>query len=83
MGLLVWVRKETMLSMTCRKLNPKWEEAYKVLEVLLGGSAYVLKNLFTGRTVQRAAVHVKPYHGSEEWLIEPPGRVLDRDPDEV
>ncbi|KAG0714265.1 Transposon Tf2-9 polyprotein [Chionoecetes opilio] len=79
-GALVWVRKETTIPGTCRKLNVKWDGVYRVVEVRLGGSVYVLENVFTEKQVQRAAEQVKPYHGSEEWLVEPVERVLQPDP---
>ncbi|KAG0700809.1 hypothetical protein GWK47_025451 [Chionoecetes opilio] len=79
-GALVWVRKETTIPGTCRKLNVKWDGIYRVVEVRLSGSVYVLKNIFTEKEVQRAAEQVKPYHGSEEWLVEPVERVLQPDP---
>ncbi len=56
---------------TCRKLNVKWDGVYRVLEVVMDGSVHVLENLHTGQRVQRAAEQVKPYVGSEEWLVEP------------
>ncbi|KAG0727867.1 Transposon Tf2-9 polyprotein [Chionoecetes opilio] len=79
-GALVWVRKETTIPGTCRKLNVKWHGIYRMMEVRLSGSVYVLKNVFTGKEVQRAAEQVKPYHGSEEWLVEPVESVLQPDP---
>ncbi len=50
------------------------------MEVLLDGSANVLENLFTGTHIQRAAAQVKPYFGSEEWLLKPPEQVFEPDP---
>ncbi|XP_076065294.1 uncharacterized protein LOC143039303 [Oratosquilla oratoria] len=46
-GSLVWIRKETTLPNTCRKLDSKWEGPYKVVGVLAGHSVYVLENPFT------------------------------------
>ena len=68
---LVWVRKETAIPGTCRKLNVKWDGPYRVVEVKMDGSAYVLENVFTGTQIQRAAGQVKPYYGTEEWILEP------------
>lgn len=79
-GVLVWVRKETTAPGTCRKLNPKWDGPYRVVEKLLEGSVYVVENVFTGKRIQRAADKVKPYHGSEEWLLEPQDSVFEPDP---
>ena len=81
-GALVWVRSETTVPGTCKKLNPKWNGVYRVEEVLLDGSAYIVKNVFTGQMLQRAAAQVKPYDGKEEWLIEPPSVPCDPNPEE-
>ncbi len=70
-GALVWVKRETTLPGTCRKLNPRWDGPFKVVEVIREGGAYLLQNLFTGQAVQWTAEKVKPYHGSDEWLTEP------------
>ncbi len=51
-GSLVWVRRETAMPCTCRKLNPRWDGIYRVVEKLLGGSVYVMESLFTGKKVQ-------------------------------
>lgn len=80
-GSLVWVRRETAVPGTCRKLNPRWDGVYRVSEVLLEGSAYIFENVFTGKQIQRAAPQVKSYCSEEEWLLEPPTRVFDPDPD--
>ncbi len=69
-GTLVWVKRETTLPGTCRKLNPRRDGPFKVVEVIKEGGAYLLQNLFTGQAVQRTAEKVKPYHGSDEWLTE-------------
>ncbi len=71
MGKLVWVKAETTQPNTCRKLNRKWRGPYRVVEVIRDGSAYILQNIFDGKEIQRAAekVKVKPYFGSEEWLM--------------
>lgn len=44
---------------------------YRVLEVLISDSVYVLESLFTENKVQREAGQVKPYNGREDWLTEP------------
>ena len=79
-GSLVWVKREVTQPGTSKKLNPKWEGPFKVVEVIREGSAYLLENLFTGQSVQRTAEKVKPYCGSEEWLTEP--RNLESAPEE-
>lgn len=79
-GTLVWIKKETTVPGTCRKLNIKWDGIYRVVEVVMDGSVYVVENVFTGQRVQRAADHVKPYYGSEEWLVEPLENVCAPDP---
>jgi len=68
---LVWVKRETAEPGTCTKLNVRWDGPYKVVEVIRDGGAYMVQNPFTGQQVQRAAEKVKPYYGSEEWLLEP------------
>ena len=68
---LVWVRNETVIPNTSRKLNPKWIGPYRVTEVVRGGAKYRLVNLFDDTVLERAADKVKPYVGQEEWLIEP------------
>ncbi len=67
---------------TCKKLNPKWHGIYKVEEVVLDGSVYILKNIFTGQVLQRAAAQVKPYFGRGEWLVEPPSGPCEPDPED-
>ncbi|KAG0716518.1 hypothetical protein GWK47_009493 [Chionoecetes opilio] len=79
-GALVMGQKRDPIPGTCRKLNVKWDGVYRVVEVRLGGSSYVVENVFTEKQVQRAAEQVKPYYGSEEWLVEPVGGVLQPDP---
>lgn len=68
-GALVWVRVEVTQPSTSRKLNVKWKGPYRVVEVMRNGGAYVLTKVFTGQEIQRAAEKVKPYNGSEEWLV--------------
>lgn len=64
----------------CRKLNPKWNGVYPVVEVLMDGSVYVVENLFAGNRTQRAAGQVKPYYWSEERLVEPLDSAFEPDP---
>ena len=67
---MVWVRSETMVPNTSRKLNPKWCGPYRVIKVLRNGAKYELCNLFTQAIIERAAEKVKPFVGQEQWLIE-------------
>ncbi len=76
-GSLVWVRKEVLNPGVSRKLQPKWDGPYKVVEVLRDGGAYLLENLFNGQKVQRTAEKVKPYQGPDEWLLQPDETVGD------
>ncbi len=68
---LVWVKSEGSLPGTCKKLNLKWLGPYQVIEVIRGGSVYVLENVFDERILQRAVEKVKPCCGSEEWITGP------------
>ena len=70
LGTLVWVKSEVTTPGTCRKLNVKWLGPFKVVEVIREGGAYLVENVFTGKTLQRAAEKVKPYYGSSQWLLE-------------
>ncbi len=79
----MWVRRETILPGTSRKLNPKWPSPYRVVEVLRQGSAYVLEHVFTGQRLQRAADKIKMHHGSEEWLLEPRSEESQQVPEEA
>ena len=81
-GALVWVRSEVSTPGTCRKLNTRWLGPYRVVEVVRGGSAYVVENLFTGQLVQRAAEKIKPYVGQAQWLCELDERVVVPEEDE-
>ncbi len=45
---LVWVRNEQALPGTSRKINAKWLESLKVVEVIRDGGEYLLENLSTG-----------------------------------
>ena len=76
-GSLVWVKREVHDPGVCRKLQPKWNGPYRVVEVLRDGGAYLLENLFTAQTLQRTAEKVKPYQGQEEWLVVPDTSVSD------
>ena len=69
-GALVWVKTETSQPGTSSKLGAKWKGPYRVVEVIRDGSAYILKNVFTGKEIQRAAEKVKLYCGTEEWLLD-------------
>ena len=66
---LVFIKNETQIPGTSKKLNVKWLGPYKVLEKIRDGSAYIVKNVFTDAVVERAANKLKPFHGEEEWLI--------------
>lgn len=66
---LVWVKNETQVPGTSKKLNVKWLGPYKVVEVVRDGSTYLLKNVFNDNLIERAANKVKPYYGDEQWLI--------------
>ena len=70
-GSLVWVKKETIVSGTSRKLNPKWTGPYKVQKVIREGAKYELVNIFDQTVIERAADKIKPYYSSEQWLSEP------------
>ena len=69
-GSLVWVKEETVIPNTSRKLNQKWRGPYRVLEVMRDGAKYKLESLFDQTVIERAAEKVKPYYRSEQWLIE-------------
>ena len=71
LGDLVWVKVEKTMAHTSCKLNPKWMGPYKVCEILQEGLAYVMKDPFSERRVQRAAHKVKPYISDEMWVCEP------------
>ena len=79
-GTLVWVKKETTLPGTCRKLNVKWDGPYRVCDIKSEYSVYVVENVFTGKRTRRAAAQVKPYYGSEGWLLEPLETEFEPDP---
>lgn len=53
-----------------------------MVEKLLGGSVYVMENLFTGKMVKRAAGHVNPCVGEEEWLLEPSDCTFESEPED-
>ncbi len=67
----MWVRNESTVPGTSRKLNVKWLGPYRVIEVIRDGDVYLLENVFTHQAVQRAADKIKPYYGGEEWILEP------------
>ena len=67
-GSLAWVRNETQIPGTSRKLNIKWLGPFKVTECVRNGSAYVLKNVFDETIIECAANKIKPFVGDEEWI---------------
>ena len=67
-GSLVWVKNETQIPGTSRKLNIKWCGPFKVTECVRNGSAYVLKNVFDETIIERTANKIKPFVGDEEWI---------------
>ncbi len=79
---LVWVKGEVLVPGTCKKLNPMWHGVDRMEEVTLDGSVFVVKNIFTGQVLQRAAAQVKPYFGKEEWLVEPPSGPCEPNPED-
>lgn len=81
-GDLVWVRAETVVPDTSRKLNVKWWGPCRVKEIVREGGAYRLENVFTGVELNRAAGKLKPYHGEEQWLLEPREVNVEEFPDE-
>lgn len=68
---LVWVKRETLESGVSKKLSVRWDGPYKVVEVSRDGGAYLVENPFTGQKLQRAAEKIKPFHGDEQWIVEP------------
>ena len=66
-GDLVWVKAEKTVPNTCSKLNLKWYGPYKVTQVLQEGLAYILKDPFSEKLVQRAAEKVRPFYSGEGW----------------
>lgn len=82
-GTLVWVKRETTIPGTSRKLNPKWTGPFRVEEVIRNGSAYILVHPVTGQRLQRAADKLKVHYGSEEWLLHPRSEEPEEDPDEA
>ncbi|MPC55650.1 hypothetical protein E2C01_049593 [Portunus trituberculatus] len=70
-GKLVWVKRETTDSGVCKKLGVKWNELYKVIEVLRNRGGYVVTDPFTEQLLQRAAEKLKPFYGEEQYLLEP------------
>ena len=63
------VRVEQTMPGTCSKLNDKWRGPYKIIKVLQDGLAYILKKPYSDRIIQRAAEKVRPFNGSEEWVV--------------
>ncbi len=70
-GVLVWIKREANESGVCKKLCVKWNGPFQVVEVLRDGGRYLVKEPFTGQILQRAAVKVKPFSGSQEYVVEP------------
>ena len=60
-GALVWVKREAPIPGTATKLNSKWLGPFKVVEVLQGGSMYIVENPYDGARKQRAAEKIRPY----------------------
>ena len=54
---------------TCGKLNLKWHGPYKIVEVLQDGLAYIMKEPYSERVIQRATEKVQPFEGSEGWCV--------------
>ena len=81
-GTLVWVKRETVVPGTSRKLNPKWTGPFRVEEVIRNGSAYILVHPITGQRLQRAADKLKVHYGSDEWILQPRSEEPEQDPDE-
>ena len=81
-GALVWVKRETGIPGTSRKLNVRWGGPYRVVEVIRGGGAYLVEDVFTGQKIQRAAEKIKVYHGDEGWILNPQERVFSEDHEE-
>ena len=67
---LVWVRNETVVPNTSRKLNPKWRGPYQVIRANRDGATYELRNTFDQTVITRAAEKVKHFVGQELWLLE-------------
>ena len=78
-GALVWIKRETAEAGVCKKLCVKWNGPYRVVEVLRDGGGYLVKDPFTGHQLQRAAEKVKPFYGSEEYVVEPQDTVFQAD----
>ena len=57
----MWVKREAPIPGTATKLNSKWLGPFKVVEVLQGGSMYIVENPYDGARKQRAAEKIRPY----------------------
>ena len=77
---MVWVKSETPVPATCRKLNLRWQGPYKVVQVLRDGGAYILRHMFNGQVIQRAADKIKKYRAQGEWVFGP--QAMDEPPPE-
>jgi len=67
-GDLAWVYVEEPIPNTAAKLNRKWKGPFKVINVVDGGRAYKLENVFNGSIVDRAAEKLKVFIDREEIL---------------
>ena len=65
---LAWVYQEAPLPGTAVKLNRKWEGPFRVVQVIDGGRAYELENMFEGARFRRAAEKIKRYIARDEIL---------------
>ncbi len=68
---LVWVKKEVTDPGVNKTLCKKWLGPYKIIDVLRGGSAYIVENTFNGVRIQRVAEKIKPYVGRDRILVQP------------
>ena len=67
-GSYAWVYIEEPLPDTAVKLNRKWKGPYKIIDVVDGGRAYQLENVFDGTIIKRAAGKLKEYVERSEIL---------------
>ena len=82
-GDLVWVKQEVMTIGLARKLQLKWVGPYKVDQVLLGGSKYILKDLRRENTyIQRAAEKLKLCISSNQYFVGDAEEVPETEPDQ-
>ena len=83
LGSLAWVHIEEPLPDTAVKLNRKWRGPFKIVEVIDGGRAYRLENVFDGSEVKRAAEKLKPYVERDGILDKIEERFLNPDEDDA